>query len=83
VLDPSQHPVLKEASGILAHHHVTVEGHGDAADDSPNGQETALKLAVARGQEVAKQLIYDGVPPSNIILAATAFGRGATVRAVP
>ena len=82
-LDQSEHPVLKEASGLLLHAKVSIEGHGDAADDSPNGQEAALHLAIARSKAVAKQLIVDGVAPRNILLSATAFGRGVTVQAVP
>lgn len=81
-LNPSQTGSL----GDVANHRgktgsIAVEGHGEAASDTPGAQEQAVELGLKRAQAIAAALIRDRrVPPDKILLSATAFGRDATVR---
>jgi outer membrane protein OmpA-like peptidoglycan-associated protein len=83
VLDVSQTQTMKDAASHRGKGSIEVEGHGDAQSDSPEGQEAALKLALKRAQAVAKGLEAQHVPASAIRIAATAFGRGASLQIGP
>ncbi len=83
VLDPSQTETLNDAVAHRAGGQIFVEGHGETLSDAPSGQEAALGLALERAQAVATKLEKMGVPQNALVLSVTAFGRGASVKAVP
>ena len=83
VLDASQTVTIKDVAAHRGKGSIAVEGHGDAQSDSPPAQEAALDLALKRAQAVAAALEAQRVPPGMIRIAATAFGRGASVADVP
>jgi len=80
VLDSSQNETLKDAVAKRGKGHIEVEGHGDAAGDSPDAQLAAVTLALKRAQAIADALQKMHVPADAIRLSATAFGRGAALR---
>ena len=83
VLDSSQTITVKDAAAHRGKGAIEVEGHGDAASDSPGGQEAALQLAIKRTEALTKALEAQHVPSGAIRISATAFGRGASLRLAP
>ncbi len=57
---------------------VTVTGHGEAANRTPEAQADALKLALQRAQAMAAALGEAGVSAANLHLQADAAGTGGT-----
>ncbi len=55
---------------------LTVTGHGEAPDRTPEAQAAALALALNRAQAIAAALAEAGVPASNLKLRADAVGTG-------
>jgi outer membrane protein OmpA-like peptidoglycan-associated protein len=80
VLDPSQDETLGTAKVRRGKGHILIEGHGETQSDAPAAQEAAIALGLKRAQAVAAAFVKMGVPPGDLILSATAFGRGASVR---
>jgi outer membrane protein OmpA-like peptidoglycan-associated protein len=78
-LDSSQTETLKGPMAKRGNGSIAIEGHGDAASDSPSGQEAALRLGLQRAQAIAAKYEKMGVPGDALVLSATAFGRGASV----
>ncbi len=79
-LDPSQNETLGAARVNRGKGHILIEGHGETVSDTPAAQEAAIGLGLQRAQAVAAAFVKMGVPPSDLIMSATAFGRGASVR---
>ncbi len=77
--NPSQVPTVKDVVMKRGKGTIAVEGHGEAAADTPGAQQAALELGLKRAQAVARQLATLHVPPANILLSATAFGRDSTL----
>jgi outer membrane protein OmpA-like peptidoglycan-associated protein len=80
VLDPSQNETLGTAKVERGKGRILIEGHGETQSDAPAAQEAAIGLGLKRAQAVAVSLVKMGVPPEQLILSATAFGRGASLR---
>jgi outer membrane protein OmpA-like peptidoglycan-associated protein len=79
-LAATQLPTLKE---VASHRHgqtITIEGHGEAVSDTPEGQAAAIALGLKRAEVIADALVAQHVPQSALRLGADAFGRGASVR---
>jgi outer membrane protein OmpA-like peptidoglycan-associated protein len=79
-LNVSQNITIKDVAFRRGKATLDVEGHGEAASDSPTGQEAALALALKRAQAVAHALESQRVPPAAIRISATAFGLGASLK---
>jgi outer membrane protein OmpA-like peptidoglycan-associated protein len=73
--NPSQVATVKDVVQKRGKGTIAVEGHGEAAADTPGAQQAAVELGLKRAQAVAKELAALHVPPGNILLSATAFGR--------
>lgn len=82
-LDPSQNETLKDVVAHRGKGRILVEGHGEAAADTPAAQTAALDLALQRASAIAAALQEMGVPGAAIELSGTAFGRGAALRDTP
>ncbi len=80
VLDPSQNETIGAARVHRGSGAIAIDGHGETQSDSPAAQETAIGLGLKRAQAVAAALVKMGVPPDKLVLSATAFGRGASIR---
>jgi outer membrane protein OmpA-like peptidoglycan-associated protein len=78
-LVPSQMPTVRDMVARRGKATLAVEGHGEAAADTPGAQQAALELGLKRAQAIAVALTQQHVPPSDILLGATAFGRDATI----
>jgi outer membrane protein OmpA-like peptidoglycan-associated protein len=83
VLRVSQMPTLKDIAAARKKQRLSITGLGEAVSDSPDGQAAAIELGLKRAQAVADGFASLHVPPSDIVLSAYAFGRGATVRLTP
>ncbi len=79
-LPDSQNAALKDVVEGRGKKIIDVVGHGDEQSDSPEGQEAALSLGLARARAVAAALEKLHVPEGSIRVSAASIGRGATVR---
>ena len=79
-LNPSQNDALKDAIGHRGKGVIAIEGHGEAAGDTPGAQQQAVELGLRRAASIAAALGKMHVPADKMILSATAFGRDAVVR---
>jgi outer membrane protein OmpA-like peptidoglycan-associated protein len=77
--NPSQVATVKDVVQKRGKGTIAVEGHGEAVADTPGAQQAAVELGLKRAQAVAKELAALHVPPANILLSATAFGRDSTL----
>ncbi len=78
-LAPSQRQSLGEIAGRRHTNPVLITGLGEAQSDTPEGQADAIKLGLKRARAVAQGLVAKNVPPGDIRLAASPYGRGAVV----
>jgi outer membrane protein OmpA-like peptidoglycan-associated protein len=78
-LAPSQMAAVRDIVERRGKATLAVEGHGEAAADTPGAQQAALELGLKRAQAIADALTKQHVPPANILLSATSFGRDATI----
>jgi outer membrane protein OmpA-like peptidoglycan-associated protein len=76
VLLPDDRTTLRKLALSRKGAAIKVDGHGDAASDTPDQQAASLRLGLARAAAAAAALESLGVPPASITLAASAFGRG-------
>ena len=83
VLPPSQTQTLKDFVSHRAGRPVEIIGLGDASADTPEGQATAIALALGRARAVADGLAALHVPQAAMRVGANAFGRGAVLRLLP
>jgi outer membrane protein OmpA-like peptidoglycan-associated protein len=81
-LPPSSIAPLHALAGRRGNALIAVTGYGDAPDPSPDAQAAALKLGLARAQNIATALVGAGVPASAVEIDAQAMGRGGTARLV-
>jgi outer membrane protein OmpA-like peptidoglycan-associated protein len=82
-LPPSQTQTLQDLVGRRKNHTILVTGQGEADSDTPDGQETAIDLALHRAKSIADALSGMHVPQSAMRLAARPFGRGAVLALLP
>ena len=82
VLAPDAMGVLHRIAVTRGTSRVRVAAGGDARSDTPEAQEAALRLALARAATASEALEAQGVPTGAIDVAADAFGRGAVVSVV-
>ncbi len=80
VLSQSQAQAVRDFLKGAGGRTIEVIGLGDAADDTPEGQATAIALALGRARAVADAMAAQHVPPETIRIGANAFGRGAVLR---
>ena len=80
VLSQSQAQAVRDFGKSAGGRSIEIIGLGDAADDSPGGQTTAIALALSRARAVAEVLAAQHVPAGTIRIGANAFGRGAVLR---
>ena len=83
VLPDSQTQALKDVASRRAGRTIEIIGLGDASADTPEGQATAVALALGRARAVADALAGLHVPQVAMRLGANAFGRGAVLRLLP
>ena len=83
VLPASQIQALKDFLGHRAGRTIEIIGLGDASADTPEGQATAIALALGRARAVSDALAELHVPQGAIRVGANAFGRGAVLRLLP
>ncbi|GBQ43666.1 hypothetical protein R5N90_01975 [Komagataeibacter sucrofermentans] len=61
---------------------IIVNGYGNAASATAEGQTAALNLAILRARTVTAMLVARGVPAARIVVRAHAFGNGARIAVV-
>jgi len=79
-LQPSQKDALQDAVEHRGKGTIAIEGHGEAAAETPGAQQQGVELGLKRASAIAAALGKMHVPADKIVLSATAFGRDAVVR---
>ena len=79
-LPPAQTQGIKDFLSHRQKQPILVIGLGEATSDTPDGQASAISLALRRAKSVADALQAQHVPASLIRVGANAFGRGAVLQ---
>ncbi len=80
ILTASQNETLNAVKGQRGRKIIDIIGLGEAASDTPLGQEAAIDLALRRARAVADAFLVLHVPQDALRLSARAYGRGALIR---
>ncbi len=79
-LPPAQTQGIKDFLSHRRKQPILVIGLGEASSDTPDGQASAISLALRRAKSVADALEAQHVPADLIRVGANAFGRGAVLQ---
>ncbi len=79
-LPPGQTQGIKDFLSHRQKQPILVIGLGEATSDTPDGQASAISLALRRAKSVADALEAQHVPANLIRVGANAFGRGAVLQ---
>ncbi|KAB8124448.1 hypothetical protein D3W54_09920 [Komagataeibacter medellinensis] len=81
-IEPGEEDVVDATVKERGNKFVIVNGYGNAATATAEGQTAALKLAILRARTLSRLLQARGVPASRITVHAHAFGNGARLAIV-
>jgi hypothetical protein len=73
-------PALRALAARRGNRTIEALGQGDAASATPQAQDAAVKLGLARAHAIAATLEAAGVPGSAIQIRSAASGKGGTAR---
>jgi len=83
ILTASQNETLDDIKGRRGNKVIDIIGLGEAASDTPLGQEAAIDLALRRARAIAAAFAARHVPQTAMRISARPYGRGALVRLLP
>ncbi|MCE2575358.1 hypothetical protein [Komagataeibacter sp. FNDCR2] len=81
-IEPGEEDVVNSIVNGRGNRFVIVNGYGNAATATAEGQATALNLALLRTRTLTRLLMARGVPATRIAVRAHAFGNGARLAIV-
>ncbi|MCE2564900.1 OmpA family protein [Komagataeibacter sp. FNDCF1] len=81
-IEPGEEDVVGSIVQQRGNRFVIVNGYGNAATATAEGQTAALNLAILRARTLTRLLLARGVPASRITVRAHAFGNGARLAIV-
>ncbi|WP_025813776.1 OmpA family protein, partial [Komagataeibacter kakiaceti] len=81
-IEPGEEDVVNTIVNGRGNRFVIVNGYGNAATATAEGQATALDLALLRTRTLTRLLVARGVPATRIAVRAHAFGNGARLAIV-
>ncbi|EGG77464.1 ANK repeat and PH domain-containing protein 1 [Gluconacetobacter sp. SXCC-1] len=81
-IEPGEEDVVDATVRQRGNRFVIVNGYGNAATATAEGQTAALNLAILRARTLTRLLLARGVPASRITVRAHAFGNGARLAIV-
>lgn len=81
-IEPGEEDVVTSIINDRGNRFVIVNGYGNAATATAEGQAAALNLAILRTRTLTRLLVARGVPATRIAVHAHAFGNGARIAIV-